>query len=166
MSWWRKEPGHHHLWFSSWWENTTVNIWDVFYGNPVLRPSKQMYAMSDDNMFYRRMGISLVGRVHIFLTSVDNGRNGSQIWKHTLEQRYASIPERNGSSLSMLSGLNGGLFLIVPIWKNLSEIWWFYASPGHQHPLYRLCRMNKFLTYMRNYCNNPCHVSVEKLKKL
>ena len=35
-------------------------------------------------------------------------------------------------------------------------------EPEHQHPWYWVCRMCKFLSYLRKYFNYLCHVNVEK----
>ena len=40
------------------------------------------------------------------------------------------------------------------------------ASPGHQHPSYRLCRIGRFLSYMREDFNPLCPLIVEEWYKL
>ena len=43
---------------------------------------------------------------------------------------------------------------------------WLLVSPGHQHPRYWLCRIGKFLSFMRKDFNYLCHVSVDTYQPL
>ena len=37
---------------------------------------------------------------------------------------------------------------------------WLLTSPGHQHPWYWLCRIGRFLSYLRKDFNHLCHANV------
>ena len=43
---------------------------------------------------------------------------------------------------------------------------WLLASPGHLHPLYCQCKINRSLSFMGNDFNNLLHLSVEKWRKI
>ena len=43
---------------------------------------------------------------------------------------------------------------------------WLLVSPGHQHPWYWLCKIDKFLSYTRKDFNYLCHVRVEEWCKV
>ena len=43
---------------------------------------------------------------------------------------------------------------------------WLLMSPGHQQPWYWLCRIGRFLSYLRKHFNYLRHINVEKLHKM
>ena len=43
---------------------------------------------------------------------------------------------------------------------------WLLTSPGHQQPLYWLCRIGRFLSYLRKDFKYLCHINVEKWHKM
>ena len=81
-------------------------------------------------------------------------------WAHTqndswaLYCQYLILNVRGPSYLGLTKSIS---WLLMP---------WLLTSPAHQQPWYWLCRIGRFLSYLRKDFNYLCHINVEKWHKI
>ena len=67
---------------------------------------------------------------------------------------YLTLNMRGPSYLGLTESIS---WLLMP---------WLLTSPGHQQPWYWLCRIRRFLSYLRKDFNNLRRINVEKWHKM
>ena len=93
-----------------------------------------------------------------------------------MELRYCSLAlcHQSDQHKSIWNHLSGTLTLNVPgpsylgLTRSISWLLmpWLLASPGHQQPWCWLCRIGRFLSYLRKDFNYLPHINVEKWHKM
>ena len=93
--------------------------------------------------------------VILLKVSFDNQNNfiwfGINVWYISIK---LTLNVRGPSYLGLTRSIS---WLLMP---------WLLTSPGHQQPWYWLCRIGRFLSYMRKDCNYLRRINVEKWHKM
>ena len=83
-------------------------------------------------------------------------------WQISFLKFHSNLPEANELTLNVrgpsILGLTRSIsWLLMP---------WLLTSPGHQQPWYWLCKIGRFLSYLRKDFNYLCRINVEIWHKM